>query len=196
MTNWPLLDLHWWLSSLTKLVFLNKCLVDFGLLNFSHVLPPTPRLLPNLPRLLAFFTILSLWFTFSEKPPLLPCLPINVYLALICPVLMFNSFLPIRKDSFIAWLFLRSPKDKISCFYFFFFLRFYLFIHGRHAERQKHRQREKQAPCGEADVGLQSQDPGSHPEPKAATQPLSYPGVPVPLLTFIFYGAWDNAMFH
>ena len=36
------------------------------------------------------------------------------------------------------------------------FLRFYLFIHERHteSERQRHRQREKQAPCGEPDVGL------------------------------------------
>ena len=38
----------------------------------------------------------------------------------------------------------------------FFFLRFYVFIHERHREREKqrHRQEEKQAPCGEPDVGL------------------------------------------
>ena len=35
-----------------------------------------------------------------------------------------------------------------------FFLRFYLFIHERHRERQRHGQREKRAPCGEPDVGL------------------------------------------
>ena len=40
-----------------------------------------------------------------------------------------------------------------------FFLRFYLFIHKRHRERerQRHRQREKQGPRKESDVGL---DPG------------------------------------
>ena len=32
--------------------------------------------------------------------------------------------------------------------------RFYLFIHEIHRERQKHRQKEKQAPCREPDVGL------------------------------------------
>ena len=32
--------------------------------------------------------------------------------------------------------------------------RFYLFIHERHSERQRHRQREKQDPCREPDVGL------------------------------------------
>ena len=59
---------------------------------------------------------------------------------------------------------------------FFFFLRFYLFIHERRKERQRHRQREKQAPCGEPDAGLHPRTPGSHPEPKADTQPLSHPG--------------------
>ena len=44
--------------------------------------------------------------------------------------------------------------------------------------RQRHRQREKQAPRREPDVGL---DPGilrSYPEPKADAQPLSHPGIP------------------
>ena len=31
---------------------------------------------------------------------------------------------------------------------------FYLFIHERHTERGRHRQREKQAPCKKPDVGL------------------------------------------
>ena len=31
----------------------------------------------------------------------------------------------------------------------------YLFIHERHREKQRHRLREKQAPCGEPDVGLE-----------------------------------------
>ena len=42
-----------------------------------------------------------------------------------------------------------------------------------------HRQREKQAPCREPDVGLDPRTPRSHPEPKADIQPLSHPGVPL-----------------
>ena len=37
----------------------------------------------------------------------------------------------------------------------------------RDPERQRHRQREKQAPGGEPDVGLDPGTPGSCPEPKA-----------------------------
>ena len=46
----------------------------------------------------------------------------------------------------------------------------------RDTERQRHRQMEKQAPCGEPDVGLDPATLGSHPEPKAGAQPLSHPG--------------------
>ena len=45
-------------------------------------------------------------------------------------------------------------------------------------ERQRHRQREKQAPHREPDVGLDPRTRGSHPEPKADTQLLSLPGIP------------------
>ena len=38
------------------------------------------------------------------------------------------------------------------------------------------RQREKQAPCEEPNVGLDPRTPGSRPEPKADAQPLSHPG--------------------
>ena len=48
----------------------------------------------------------------------------------------------------------------------------------RGRERQRHRLREKQAPCGEPDVGLDSRTLGSCPEPKADTQPLNHPGAP------------------
>ena len=47
-----------------------------------------------------------------------------------------------------------------------FLKRFCLFIHERHRERQRHR--EKQAPCREPDVGLDPESPGSRPGPKAA----------------------------
>ena len=46
-------------------------------------------------------------------------------------------------------------------------------------EGQRSRQREKQTPCEEPDGGPGPRTPGSQPEPKADTQPLSYPGVPM-----------------
>ena len=52
----------------------------------------------------------------------------------------------------------------------------------RERESQRHRKREKQAPCRESDVGLDPGTPGSHPGPKAGTKPLSHPEIPnVPL---------------
>ena len=62
----------------------------------------------------------------------------------------------------------------------FFFLRFYLFIHDRHREREAVTQaeREKQAPCREPDVGLDPGTPGSRPELRAGAQLLSNPGIP------------------
>ena len=49
-------------------------------------------------------------------------------------------------------------------------------------ERQRHRQRKKQAPCREPDMGLESGTPGSHPEPKANAQSLSHSGIPFLIL--------------
>ena len=49
-------------------------------------------------------------------------------------------------------------------------------------ERQRRRLREKQAPSGEPDVGLDPRTPGSRPEPKAYAQPLSHPGAPISLV--------------
>ena len=48
----------------------------------------------------------------------------------------------------------------------------------RDTERQRHRQREKQALCGEADTRLDPRTPGSHLEPRADEQPLSHPDAP------------------
>ena len=71
--------------------------------------------------------------------------------------------------------FVQGLRPETLTIFFFFFLRFYLFIHERHTERdRRHRQREKQAPCREHDVGLDSRTPGSHPGPKADPQPLSH----------------------
>ena len=60
------------------------------------------------------------------------------------------------------------------CIIWLFFKDFiYLFM--RDTERQKYRQREKQASCG-GWCGTRSRTPGSCPEPKAGAQPLSHPG--------------------
>ena len=52
------------------------------------------------------------------------------------------------------WL-LRGSEGQLLVGYrdYFFFLRFYLFIHERQRERQRHRQREK-LPYREPDAGL------------------------------------------
>ena len=52
----------------------------------------------------------------------------------------------------------------------FFKKRFYLFIHERHTQRERHRyrQREEQAPCWEPDMGLDPGSPGSYPGLKEA----------------------------
>ena len=48
----------------------------------------------------------------------------------------------------------------------------------RDIERQRHRQRERQALLREPDLGLQPRTPRSPPEQKADTQPLSHSGAP------------------
>ena len=60
----------------------------------------------------------------------------------------------------------------------FFFFKDFIYLFMRDTERQRHRGREKQAPCREPDVGLDPRTLGSQPEPKADAQPLSHPGVP------------------
>ena len=60
----------------------------------------------------------------------------------------------------------------------YFLRRFYLFTHERHRKRQRHKQKEKQAPWGEPDVGLDPRTLGSQPELKADTQSLSHPSIP------------------
>ena len=56
----------------------------------------------------------------------------------------------------------------IFLFFMFFFFKNYLFIHEKQGGGQRHRQREKQAPCKEPDVGLDPGSPGSHPVLQAA----------------------------
>ena len=51
-------------------------------------------------------------------------------------------------------------------------------MRDRERERQRHKQREEQAPCREADVGLDPRSPGSHPGPKGDTQTAEPPRHP------------------
>ena len=57
----------------------------------------------------------------------------------------------------------------------FFFLKI-LFICSWERETDRHRQREKQASCGEPDARLYPRTLESQPELKADAQPLSHPG--------------------
>ena len=56
-------------------------------------------------------------------------------------------------------------------------------------ERQTHRQREKQAPCGEPNARLDPRTSGSEPEPKADAQPLSHPDAPIFEFSKAFLGS-------
>ena len=59
------------------------------------------------------------------------------------------------------------------------FLGFYLFMKNRETETEtQHRQREKQAPCGKSDVGLDPGALGPCPDPNIDAEPLTHPGVP------------------
>ena len=55
----------------------------------------------------------------------------------------------------------------IPSFSFFYKDFIYLFMRDIENGAQRHRQREKQAPCREPDVGFNPRTPGSCPEPKA-----------------------------
>ena len=68
--------------------------------------------------------------------------------------------------------------------FFFFFLRFYLLIHGREREREAETQAEGEAGSmhREPDVGFDPGSPGSRSGPKAGAKPLRHPGIPLPPL--------------
>ena len=50
--------------------------------------------------------------------------------------------------------------------------------HETEREGQRHRQRQKQAPSRESEVGLDPGTPGLGPGPKAGAKPLSHPNIP------------------
>ena len=68
---------------------------------------------------------------------------------------------------------------------FYFFLRFYLFIHDRHRETETETQAEGEAGSMQgARRTTRSQDPGVTPWAEGGTKPLSHPGCPI----FFSYG--------
>ena len=85
-----------------------------------------------------------------------------------CSHLPFYSLLNFSIISLHLYFSMYHWKSSTPLFYFF--LRFYLFIH----ERQK----ERQAPGRKPDVELDRGTPGSHPESKADAQPLNHQGIP------------------
>ena len=83
----------------------------------------------------------------------------------------------IFKKYFVIFIFEVFSTNFLFSFLFF---KNILFIYSWETwrVRQRHRQRKKQASCGEPNVGLDLRTPGSRPEPKADALPLSYPGAP------------------
>ena len=63
-----------------------------------------------------------------------------------------------------------SQWHIIASYSFLYFFKDFIYLLMRDTDRQRHRQREKQAPFGEPNAGLDPRTPGSHPEPKADTQ--------------------------
>ena len=70
----------------------------------------------------------------------------------------------------------RCPQQRASQAICSFKRFYYLFM--KDTERQRHRQREMQAPRRKPDVGLNPRTPGSRPEPKADVQPTEPPRCP------------------
>ena len=99
--------------------------------------------------------------------------------------LLINSFLTICYFKIVLADIENNHHFKENCF----FLRFYVFIHERHraggrdteSGRDTGRGRSRLhagSPMWDSILGLDPGTPGSHPELKAGTKPLSYPGIP------------------
>ena len=69
----------------------------------------------------------------------------------------------------LSLCFCPPPTPEVHALRIKFFFKI-LFIHERHKQRE--------APYGEPNVGLNPRTPGSPPEPKVGTQPLSHSGAP------------------
>ena len=69
-----------------------------------------------------------------------------------------------------------AGRVRTSGSHSFSFLKDFIYLFTRDAEREAETQAEGEAsPCREPDVGLDPRTPGSRPEPKADTQTLMHP---------------------
>ena len=67
--------------------------------------------------------------------------------------------------------------SQFGCLQLLFLKILFIYSWDTYTQRQRHGQREKQASCRESDARLNPRTPGSRPESKADTQPLSHPGI-------------------
>ena len=74
-------------------------------------------------------------------------------------ILLFSSLKWIYKKLLITRVLLKAFVIPMEFLFFKDYI--YLFIRDTERVRQRHRQREKQAPCREPDVGLDPRTPGS-----------------------------------
>ena len=74
------------------------------------------------------------------------------------------------------------PQLVYSLSWFFFFFKSIFINSWDMRQRQRHRQKEKQTPCGSLMRDSVPGTPGSWPEPKAYTQPLSHTGATIHFL--------------
>ena len=72
----------------------------------------------------------------------------------------------------------REREGGRNCWNYVLFCFLKIFIYLFMGDRQRHRQREKHAPCGEPDVGLDPGTLGSRPGLKADAQPQRHLGAP------------------
>ena len=69
--------------------------------------------------------------------------------------------------------------------FLFCFKSLFIYSWKTHWEKQRHRQRERQAPYVEPDAGLDPRTSGSWPEPQTDARPLSHPGAPTWLFLYV-----------
>ena len=94
--------------------------------------------------------------------------------------------------------FISSAKETMFCVCSLIFVlvvfKDFIYSFMRDTQREAETQVEGEATHREPDAGLDPRTPGSQPEPKTATQPLSHPGAPVHL--FLYSYGFTNCLIH
>ena len=98
-----------------------------------------------------------------------------LYPATLVNCCMSSSSLRVESFGFSLYGIMSSAKRESWTSFFFFSLKYLIYLIMRDTERQ--RQKEKEAPCKEPDVGLDPRTLGFYPKLKADSQLLSLPGV-------------------